>query len=196
MARSAAGGLLTAQHRRAQISLRASALRDYMTVWPLWDGTPGSFGSLVTAAVPVVRAHHRLSAVVASAYYQSFRAAEGAPGPSAPRLAALDEDVLAGTLYVVGRDMTRRAIAGGRSPQDAMQTALVRTAGTVSRFALAGGRDTLVSSTRADRQAAGYTRVLSPGACQFCQDIAADGAVDSDFQAHDHCGCVAEPTFT
>lgn len=196
MARTDGGALLTAQHRRAQIQLRAAALRDFIAVWPLWDGQPGSFARLISATVPVVRAHHRLSAAVAAAYYQSFRAAENAPGAPTPKLATLNEDALAGTLYLTGRDMTRRAIAAGQSPQAAMRTALVRTSGTVARFALAGGRDTLVASTRDDRHASGYRRVLSPGACEFCQQIAAEGASDGDFEAHDHCGCVAEPNFT
>lgn len=196
MARTDAGALLTAQHRRAQIQLRAAALRDYLAVWPLWDGSPGSFGRLVAATVPVVRAHHRLSAAVAVSYYQSLRVAESATGRPTPRMAILDDGALAGTLYVTGRDMTRRAIGAGQSPEVAMRTALVRMAGTVGRFALAGGRDTLVASTRADPAARGYTRVLSPGACAFCREVAAEGTADADFQAHDHCGCGAEPDFT
>lgn len=195
MARTDAGALLTAQHRRAQMALRAAALRDYLTVWPLWDGEPGSFARLVAATVPIVRAHHRLSGAVAVAYYQSFRAAERAAGAATPRLATLDELAVAGTLYLTGREMTRRAIEAGHSPQAAMRTALVRTSGTVGRFALAGGRDTLVGSTRDDPRARGYRRVLSPGACGFCQQIAANGTADDDFQAHDHCGCAAEPHF-
>lgn len=196
MARTDAGDLLTAQHRRAQLSLRAATLRDFIAVWPLWDGQPGSFARLVAATVPLVTAHHRLSAAVAAAYYQSFRAAEGAGGQPTPRLATLDQDVLAGTLYLTGRDMTRRAIAAGQQPKDAMSTALVRTSGTVGRFALAGGRDTLVASLSDDRYADGYTRVLSPSACAFCRKVAAEGPKHGHFQAHDHCACGAEPSFT
>jgi hypothetical protein len=195
MARSDAGALLTAQHRRAQVALRAAALRDWLAVWPIWDGSDAAFARLVAATIPLVRAHHRLSATVAAAYYQSFRGVERAAGPPTVRLADLDTNAVAGTLYVTGRDMTRRALAGGQSPQAAMQTALVRTSGTVGRLVLAGGRDTLVRSVDADPRAAGHQRVLSPGACDFCQSLAGD-TIAGDFSAHDHCGCTAEPVFT
>lgn len=196
MARTDAGALLTAQHRRAQVALRAATLRDYLALWPLWTGEPRSFANLVTAAIPLVRAQHRLSAAVAAAYYQSFRAAEGAAGTPTTRMASLDAEVFAGTLYVTGRDMTRAAIAAGQAPQAAMRTALIRTSGTVGRFALAGGRDTLVASVREDPRASGHRRVLSGGACDFCQTLASSGVTDADFQAHDHCACTAEPAFT
>lgn len=196
MARTDAGGLLTVQHRNAQLQLRAAALRDYTTIWPLWNGDSRTFRQLVDATLPLVRAHHRLSATLAAAYYEALRFAERAGGAAAPRVAETPStDVIAGTLYLTGLDMTRRALLAGQSPQAARQTALVRTSGTVARLALAGGRDTLVASARDDTRARGYRRVLTPGACEFCQQLAAAGATDSDFQAHDHCGCAAEPAF-
>lgn len=195
MARTAAGGVLTVEHRRAQMNLRAVALRDYARLWPLWDGSDAAFRRLADAVVPLVAMHHRTSAALAAAYYQSFRGAERAAGTAPPRLAPLpDAATIAGTLYVTGRDMTRRAILAGQSPQAAMQTGLVRTSGTVGRLVLAGGRDTIVESARADNASNGTRRVLSGGACDFCQSLAGEPSHD-DFQAHDHCGCTAEPAF-
>jgi hypothetical protein len=194
MARTDAGALLTAQHRRAQVALRAAALRDFVKLWPLWDGTSRTFQSLVVATLPLIRVHHQLSGTLAATYYQALRAAEQAAGNAVARPAPLDTSAAAGTLYVTGLEMTRRALQAGQSPQAALQTALTRTSGTVGRFVLAGGRDTLVSAVRDDAHADGYRRVLSPGACDYCQSLAV-GAVTDDFSAHDHCGCSAEPSF-
>lgn len=194
MARSSAAALLTARHRQGQIALRAATLRDFLTLWPLWQDDDASFRRLVDATVPLVRERHRTSSGLAVAYYDAFRAAERPGGRPAPKLATFDPGAVAGTLYVTGRDMTRRALAAGQSPQAAMQTALIRTSGSVGRLALAGGRETLVRTVDADPRASGYERVLSPGACDFCQSLA-DGTRLGDFEAHDHCGCSAEPIF-
>src|ERR1051325_4115861 len=66
MALSDAGGLLTAQHKRAQLELRAAALRDYLAIWPVWQGDAATFEQLIAAAVPAGRAHHGLSAAVSA----------------------------------------------------------------------------------------------------------------------------------
>jgi len=194
MARSGLGSLLTAQHRAAQIQLRALTLRDYLTVWPLWDGTEATWDRLVAATLPLVRAHHQLSSSLASTYYEALRRADSPGGSPTPRLASLDEKAVVGTLGVTGMAMTRRALMAGQAPQAARQTALVRTSGTVTRMVLNGGRETLVRSVDADRRGAGYDRVLSPGSCDFCQSRAGE-TVTGDFEAHDHCSCTAEPVF-
>jgi hypothetical protein len=195
VARTSAGAVLSVQHRQAQLALRATVLRDFMRLWPVWDGGEWTFRLLVDATIPLVRERHRTSNGLAALYYEQFRSVER-PRDAAvsPRLAVLDEAALAGGMYVTGRDMTRRALVAGMSPQAAMQTALTRVSGTVGRLALAGGRDTLVQTAEADPRAQGYGRVLSPGSCDFCQGLAGRVVTD-DFQAHDHCGCSAEPAF-
>lgn len=200
MAASSQGALLTADHRRAQLQLRAVALRDFVRLWPLWTGDESSFEHLVSATLPLVQAHHRVSASVAGAYYEAFRRAEGVPGDAALRLASdVDVDRVTSSLYVTGRVMTGKAIAAGLSPQSAMQTALVRTSGAVGRHVLNGGRETLVRSTSVDRRARGWGRITGGNACDFCSMLADRGAVYSDdtadFQAHDHCACMAEPRY-
>lgn len=194
MASTPAGRQLTAQHRQAQLQVRAAALRDFLAVWPVWDGDDDSFGRMVAATVPLVVAYHGLAARLAAAYYQAFRLAERPGGAVTPSLADLDPGVVAGTLYVTGRDMTRRAVAAGQQPAEARRAALVRTTGTVGRLALAGGRDTLTRTVAADPRARGHRRVLSPGACDHCRSLAAE-PLTGDFSAHDHCGCAAEPVF-
>lgn len=190
----AGGALLTVQHRTAQLNLRAVALRDFALIWPLWTGTDETFGRLIAATLPLALAHHRTSAALAATYYQALRGAQQVPGTATPVIATLDPQAVAASLYVTGQVMTRRALRGGQSPQAAIQTALVRTSGAVARHVLAGGRQTLVETTRADRHSVGYQRIASAGACDFCASLAGE-VTTADFEAHDHCGCVSEPVF-
>lgn len=201
MARTAEGAALTEQHRRAQLQLRAQALRAYAAIWPLWTGDETSFQRLLDAAVPLVRTFHTLSASLAGGYFENFRAAERVGGSAAPVLAgALAETQIRGTLHVTGADMARRAILAGQSPQAAMQTAFVRTSGTSSRLVLNGGRDTVLLSSAEDGRARGWRRVTSGKACAFCAMLASRGAAylsesTAEFQAHDHCSCAAEALY-
>lgn len=200
MARTAEGAALTVAHRGGQLRIRAQAVQAYARVWPLWTGDEESFARLVTATIPLVGGFRQMSATLASGYYEAFRRAEGVGGPATPRLALpADRDTVASSLYITGRNMTASAIAAGQSPQAAMQTALVRTSGAMSRFVLDGGRDTIVLSSGADREARGFARVTGGNPCAFCAMLASRGAVysedTSEFQAHDHCSCAGEPVY-
>jgi hypothetical protein len=200
LARTPAGALLTEEHRRGQLAIRARAIKDYPDLWPLWRGDRASFERLVEATVPLVQVHHQLSSSFATAYYETFRRLERVGGAAAPRAAVLDIEALRVSLYVTGEAMTRRAIEAGLSPTAAMQTALVRTSGSVTRHVLAGGRDTLVESTEADREARGWLRVTASSACAFCGMLASRSAAylgedTASFEAHDHCACGAEPLY-
>lgn len=198
MARTEAGATLTETHRRGQLQLRARALRDFALLWPLWTGDERSFQRLLAASMPLIRGYHDRSSGLATGYYEAFRTAERVAGPAAPRPAPqLDEEVVRGTLHYVGADMTRRAVLAGYSPQAAMQTALVRTSGTVTRFTMQGGRDAVLLSSAEDRQARGWARVTGGDSCPFCLTLASRGAAylsesTAEFQAHDHCSCAAE----
>lgn len=200
MARTAAGGRLTALHKTQQLGVRAQALRAFLTLWPVWTGEPGSFETLVDATVPMVREQHRESAQLAARYFDAFRFAERPGGIAAAVLAEPPTvDRIAGTLSVVGRDMTRRAIASGQRPEAAIRSALVRTSGTVGTLVLDGGRQTLLQSVAADPQAPGWARTASSGCCAFCAMLASRGAVYGEdagqFEAHDHCACSLEPAY-
>lgn len=200
MARTVAGAALTEAHRQGQLRVRAAALRSFVAVWPLWEGDDASFGRLADATVPLVAFHHHLSSALAAGYYQSFRAAERVRGQATPRVADPPVEMrVRATLRVTVADMTRRAIAAGQTPEAAMQTALVRASGSVTRLTLEGGRDAIVRSSAEDREARGWARVTSGSCCAFCAMIASNGAHFSedtaDFEAHDHCGCSGEPAY-
>lgn len=198
MAATPGGALLTALHQRTQLQLRVGVLRDWTKLWPIWTGQPGSFRTLIDASVPLVQNYHRMSAGLSASYYRALRneevsSSKGSSGVSLP--APPSEDLIAGTLYLVGRDMTRRALAAGQSPQAAIQSALVRTAGAVTRLTLDGGREALVAAALNDGKAVGWRRVTT-GTCDFCAKLAAEGVMrTTEFHSHDHCACVAEPAF-
>jgi hypothetical protein len=201
MARTDAGTALTEEHRQAQAGLRTHALRDFLLLWPLWNGDPASFGQLVQATQPLVRVYHGLSATVAAAYYEAFRKAEAVTGTATPKLAAaLDPAAVAASMYVTGQTMARNALGAGQSPEQVRKSALVRVSGSVTRHVLAGGRDTILQSVAADPEALGWARVTDGDPCAFCAMIASRGPVfkteaAADFQAHDYCACVAEPAY-
>lgn len=201
MARTGAGRVLTEEHRRAQMQVRAAAIRDYMQIWPLWQGDDESFNQLVLATIPLIRAYHSLSASFASSYFDSFRRAERVAGSATPRLPGdVDVDQVTAGLQATGRIAVRRALLSGQTAERAMQTAFVTTSGSVTRQALAGGRDTLVLSTGEDEQATGWARVTDNEPCPFCVMLASRGPVyrgedTAEFEAHDHCACTAEPAY-
>jgi hypothetical protein len=202
MARTQEADALTEQHRLVQLGIRAQALRDFSRLWPLWTPSdPQSFAQLVTATTTLVRAYHPISAGVAASYFTAFRAADGVGGTAAPVIASAPADgMIATSLYVTGEKATRKAIDAGRAPEDATQAAFVRTSGAVTRHILNGGRDTILESVQRDVQALGWARITDGNPCAFCLVLASRGVVykteqTADFQAHDHCGCAAEPFY-
>lgn len=202
MARTEEAATLTERHRVVQLGIRAQALRDFSRLWPLWTPTDSrSFADLVTATTTLVRVYQPISAAAAASYFTAFRASESVDGTAVPTLAAAPADaMLAASLYATGETATRKAIDGGRAPDEAMQAAFVRTSGAISRHILDGGRDTIISSVAADPEALGWARVTDGAPCYFCLTLASRGPVykteeSADFQAHDHCGCAAEPFY-
>jgi hypothetical protein len=200
VARSEAGSLLTERHRQAQLQIRARALQDYLRLWPIWEGDEESFGQLVLASITVTRAYNGLSASLAGSYFTSFRLAEGVRGEAIPRLAGLiDEGKVAAGLIVTGRKAVKSALDSGKAPQEARETALVRTSGSVSRHVLNGGRETILQSVKEDKEALGWGRVTDGDPCAFCAMLAGRGPVYEEdtvaFEAHDECGCGAEPVY-
>jgi hypothetical protein len=202
MARTAEAAALTEQHRLVQLGIRSQALRDFTRLWPLWTpNNAGSFADLVTAASTLVRAYQPISGGAAASYFTAFRAAENVDGTATPVLAALPADaMISASLYATGESATKKAIDAGRAPEEAMQVAFVRTSGAISRHILDGSRETIIQSVAADPQALGWARVTDGDPCAFCLTLASRGPVykseqTASFQAHDHCGCTAEPFY-
>lgn len=184
------------RHREGQLRIRAQALRDFTRLWPLWTGDDQSFNELVAATLPLILAYHRLSSSLAVQYYEALRKAKRITGVPTPQVGVLDAKIVVAGLVVTGRIQTKKALASGQKPDQAMQTALVRMSGNVTRHVLQGGRDAVMLSSAGDKQARGWERITGANPCEFCASLA--GKVRSEaggFEAHDHCSCSAAPAF-
>lgn len=204
MARTEAGRALTDRHYQGQLQLRALALRDYIKLWPAWEGDTASFKRLAEATVVLVKGHQQTSSALGASYFDAFRLAEGVGGQARSFLAdpmtAEAEEKLVAALFETGQFSVQRALAQGRSPQDAMRVALTNTSGTVTRHVLDGGRGSIMRSVAGDDQALGWGRVTSGSPCAFCALLASRGPIyhaeaTADFEAHGHCSCTAEPGY-
>lgn len=194
---------LTVAHRAAQADLAVDTVAQMMRLWPLLDiaDLDGSYGRWMAAVRGVVDAQHSRSATLAARYYSQLRALK-APKDVArfePVLAdALDARAVAHAMLVAGPVKVKQIIGSGRGVVQATQVAMTHSAGVAARFAAAGGRDTVASSTRADPVAKGWARV-GAGDCAFCAMLIARGPVYSEasarFEAHTGCRCSAEPVF-
>lgn len=71
--------------------------------------------------------------------------------------------------------------------------------GSLSRQVLDVGRSTIQSNVNNDSRAVGWQRFAQAGACGFCQMLQANGAIyrkaTADFASHDHCRCMAGPSW-
>lgn len=201
MAATTIGAQLTEAHRLAQTRLGAQSVVTVARMWDLLDGQDldGSFDRWLAAVTPVVSAQRTISTQLASQYLSLFRAVEaGGAAPSLVYAPALDQS-FSTSMLVTGPVAAKQAISRGVPLDVAMGTAQGRAAASAMRHVLNGGRETLLSSIDADRQALGWARVTSGAPCGFCAMLASRGGVyrdaTVDFQAHDHCSCTVEPIY-
>ena len=184
----------TQAFRRDQRAVRARALRDLLDIWPAFD--PDDPDAYLAGARAVVARGHETAAALAGGYVRAVGREQGLRAVPVT-LAVLSEQQAATSLRITSVIRYRAALGAGVGPQAARQAALVQQLGAASRLILGGGRQTVVQSVRT--AGARWQRVTSGNACDFCTLLAGRGAVyaeeTSDFAAHDHCGCSAEPIY-
>ena len=203
MARTREGALLTERHRLLQVRLRAATLRDLLTLWGSVrpDDLGGTIGPFAKAGAVLVRAGRQASGAAAARYYVDFRRLEGVAGATTVTpVASLEPGVAEGAIRGAGLAGIMRGRQRGMSAEAAARNGFVKVAGSATSLVLGGGRETLLDAIRSDRAAQGFQRVTSGRTCAFCAMVASQGIVykdeaGADFQAHDHCGCTAEPAF-
>lgn len=203
MARTREGALLTERHRLLQGSLRALAIRDLLHLWGTVDpeNLAATIGPFTKAGAIVVRAGRRASAAAASRYYVQFRQVEGVRGTVVVTLAEPTADgVIESAIRGAGLAGIVRARSRGETPDKAARNGFVKMSGSASSLVIGGARETLLGAVRADSHALGYQRVTDGDPCSFCAMVASRGIVAFDedsagFEAHNHCGCTAEPAF-
>lgn len=204
MAATAAGAALTESHRLAQARLGRSVVRQMAGLWSLIDPADldGTVERWLRLAVPVVERNHGQSARLAAAYLRTFRTIE-APDLPPFRLPPPPAFVPAQTttsLTVTGPVVVRASTAAGAAIQSASDAGLAQSAAAAMRLTLNGGRDTIVGAVNADPDAQGWARATSGNPCAFCAMLASRGPAYSEetvgFEAHDGCGCTAEPVYS
>lgn len=170
------------------------ASRDLLAVWRTLDldDARAATDVLLPAARDLVAGYGEIAAGAAADFYDVARVERGVPGrftamPAAPA-AAEQVDAL-----------TRWSVTPLWSQDPRYGKALERLAGEVGKLIRQAGHDTVVESTKQDREARGWQRFTSPGACKFCRMLADRGAVYSAetarFASHPNCGCTAAPTW-
>lgn len=183
---------LTRAHYAEQLRLRAEALKQAQSVWKTWNpANRASWGEVLDLSVPLVDIAHANSAAAAASYFERL------VGDTAIMAEPLEAGRIARSLSYTGLGQTRLAMASGFSSEAALQNGLVRFLGSYGRLVLDGGRMTILSSIQASPNVTAWQRITSGNACEFCETLAGRGAVysesTSEFQAHDHCACTAEP---
>lgn len=170
-------------------------------IWGLLDpaNLNDTFPDWLAAAVPVVRSQRAVSARTAAAYLQADKVTQlGVTAHVSPVLAeSVDVRRLTTSLLVTGPLSIKRAMTRGVQLDRAAATAEASSAAAAMRESLDGGRDTIMQTVRADRDATGWERVASGSACPFCEEL--DGKFHrddtADFPAHDGCACSQAPVY-
>jgi len=190
----------------ALVSLIPKLLRE---AWPLLDlhDLKGTMPQFTAAVRSIVARYGQASAAGALTYYKAERQAAKVPGRPSLRLAPSPTD----SVIEAAVSWATTGLYGPVTPE-AESTALRQLDGAVSNLVLDQGRDTIINAVRQDRQAKGWARVTSPGACSFCVMLALRAGAgflytskqSANFRAHTPnadgsgglCQCHAEPVFT
>lgn len=207
-----AGAAQALRYRRTQALLSARMVRQMLRVWRDLVNpakVDASWPAVRSALVPVVRqARAESSALARDAYMQARRDAGVPDGLFTPAEAPeLVSGRLLASLDVTGPVEFKNAVAAGKTPQQAMDAAAVRMAGSAQYLALEGGRDVMRRSIARDERATGWSRVTDNDPCAWCAMLASRGPVYKTAKTagdprqggnryHDHCFCQAWPAFT
>jgi hypothetical protein len=197
---SPTGRQLTEAHRLAQLRLGIAVVAQMHNAWQVVDpgDIEGSYSDWMPLVTPIAAAGKAHSALLAAAYVRAHRQIETGSDDFTPvQAGGLDVSAFTISMLVTGLYSARGNLGRGVAVDRAMEIADARTAASAMRYALDGGRETIVESTRADRRAVGWERVAGGASCEFCAGL--DGEVMSEdaasFQSHDGCACSAEPVY-
>lgn len=204
MALTSEGKRLTEAHRLEQIRLGAQGALVAGALWRELDvsNLDASSPSWLLANTVLVDSYFDQSATVAARYVPAYRQAEvGVRGGAVA--AEWNAAATQGVLMLAGPIRVKSLIRDGVAPMEAHRRAGSAFVGIMRKQILAGGRDTVANSGRADQRAIGYRRVTDGDPCTFCAMLASRGpaygskavvrARGSDgMRYHSHCGCTAE----
>lgn len=176
-------------HKRDLAQLVAIARNDLRILLDRYSDADQARDVLIEALPRFVSIYGSAATALAADWYDDLRDEQDITGRFAPIPAELPDtertDILArwgvGPLYQAEPDKA---------------AAFTLVAGGLSRIIADADRYTITVSTREDPAAEGWRRVVSAGACQFCQGLAGTLYTDPAFGSHDTCGCTAAPSWT
>jgi hypothetical protein len=193
--------LITARYQAEQLAIGNQTA---FTIRHVWNNEiePEPFAALWPKFYPTLRhvvlAHYRASAASAAKFYRvsSYLHHQGltqvnSTEPNTGKLDHVADSVANGTFFHQLNKLKR-------SPGEASQKAREALSAAGARFALNGGRDTIIAASQSDPDAIGWERLTEPDACSYCTQNAARGpftGTQTDFHPHDYCNCVAVPLF-
>jgi hypothetical protein len=182
----------TERLRQAQVGLRSLVERDLRAFWSSLDlNKPEAARDALLRFVPdLVATYGESAAALAADWYDEVRALERIPGRFRAVMDPPNEDVAL-------VETVRRS--AGALFTDNPGDALVGITAKAGKYALAGARRTIITSTDRDPRASGWQRVTRAGACRFCRLLAGRGDVYKEstvhFAAHGDCNCAASPSW-
>lgn len=200
------------KYRRIQALMAARMAQQVLQVWrDLMNPAKvdAVWPAVRAALIPIVQQGRQQSAELARVAYGDARRTAGIDGdgfhPQDPLPLLLNR--LESSLDVTGPVEFKKAIAAGKTPQQAMEAAAVRMVGSTQYLALEGGRSVMKQSIERDEAATGYARVTDSDPCAWCAMLASRGPVYKSAKTagdprkggnryHDHCACQVWPAFT
>jgi hypothetical protein len=200
--RGEAGQLLQAHYHNAQKIIAVHGSRAIRTMWNQAI-VPAEFSKSWYNVGPVINTvvstHNQMSAAQAAQFYANSRVVAGFSHRPVPGHVP-DETYIGNVVGAMGPGQFYHFLDGDYTEDESSNMALDALLGAAERMILMGGRDTVTDASVQDPVAEGWERIATAGACDFCTMLAGRGAVykedTADFQAHDHCGCVAAPVFS
>ena len=183
----------TAQYRRSNEALRALVARQLLAVWPTLE--PADLDESFPAWLQLVAVIVGRGRVAASSLAGGYLSQFGEDSPAAPDDLPPAQFARAAQGSVIS---AKQAIGAGKTVEEAMQIAYVRSLGEASKLVLDAGRSTIINTTAASEKFSGWRRVTAGSSCAFCRMLAGRGAVYRDearshFASHPHCMCSVEP---
>lgn len=169
------------------------ARRDLVQFWSSLDlsSAPEVLLEALLEYVPVLTARYgELAGEVAAEWYDELRAGAKVPGRFRARAAAVTpSEVVTGRVRSAGAHLFGSDLA----------LTLAALDGSVTKYVLQPGRNTIRESTFRDPRARGWKRITRSGSCDFCQMLAGRGGVYLErtvrFASHGDCKCAAAPNW-
>lgn len=188
---------VTRAYRRRVTALRARTYRDLLRIWPAFN--PDNPQPWLVGANAIALRDYKAAESFGLEYAELHAASAGASVNLTPAEELPAEQVGTST-RVTSLGAFRKAVDAGKSRDEALRIAYVRSSGAVARLALNGGRSAVMRTAMASPQVAGWRRTGSPQ-CEWCKVLIGRGAVyrsgdTASFKAHDHCTCSAENVYT